>query len=293
MRSILRCKFSTPTSTSLYSGIISPYAQNPVFKSVHDESVKVYPHMYNGNVQQNPLCVESCVTKEFSMSPRFLSTIFDPDANSVLLRAHLCTAVDSMRKKPCVRNCSRKRERLYNGNVQQNPLCAASCVTKDIYSHRSPVLACVFLSRCKFSTPTSTSLYSCINTLYVHNPVFEIVHDESVNVYPHIHVQRECSAEPSMRTDAATTLETLILREARGLLAPPNPALVPIAKFLYRPGSCRWNCSVLILISTASPAPMCTVQVDRAHSYFLCGFACSTTRRRPGGSVGNLEALLY
>ena len=39
------------------------YAQNPVFEIVHDESVNVYPDMYNGNVQQNPLCVESCVTK--------------------------------------------------------------------------------------------------------------------------------------------------------------------------------------------------------------------------------------
>ena len=82
MRSILRCKLSTPTinSTSLYSGINTLYGQNPVFEIVHDESVKVYPHMYNGNVQQNPLCVESCFTKEFSMSPRFSSTIFDPDA---------------------------------------------------------------------------------------------------------------------------------------------------------------------------------------------------------------------
>ena len=60
--------------------------------------------MYNGNVQQNPLCVESCVTQKFSMSPLFSSTIFDSDANSVLLRAHLCTAaVDSMRRKPFVR----------------------------------------------------------------------------------------------------------------------------------------------------------------------------------------------
>ena len=99
---------------------------------VHDESVKDYLHTYNGNVQQNPLCVASCVTKEFSISPRFSPTIFDRDANSVLLRAHLCTAVDSMRRKPCVRNCSREREGLYNGNAQQNPLCAASCVTKDI-----------------------------------------------------------------------------------------------------------------------------------------------------------------
>ena len=70
------------------------------------------------------------------MSPRFSSTIFDPDANLVLLRARLCTAVDSMGRKPCVRNCSRKREGLLNGNAQQNPLCAASCVTKDI--HISP-----------------------------------------------------------------------------------------------------------------------------------------------------------
>ena len=84
--------------------------------------------MHNGNVQQNPPSVESCVTKEFSISPRFPPTIFDPDANSVLLRAHLCTAVDSMRRKPCVRNCSREREGLYNGNVQQNPLYVASCL---------------------------------------------------------------------------------------------------------------------------------------------------------------------
>ena len=110
---------------SYYSGINTLYAQNPVFEIVHDESVKGYPHMFNGNVQQNPLCVESCVTKEFAMSPRFSSTMFDPDANSVLLRAHLCTAVDSMRRnsvfkivqesvKVCTTgNCSRKRNRTY------------------------------------------------------------------------------------------------------------------------------------------------------------------------------------
>ena len=34
--------------------------ENPVFEIVRDESVKVYLHMYNGNVQQNPLCVEFC-----------------------------------------------------------------------------------------------------------------------------------------------------------------------------------------------------------------------------------------
>ena len=110
----------------MYNGNVQ---QNPLCV---ESCVKVYLHMYNGNVQQNSLCLESCVTKELSISPRLWRTIFDPDANSVLLRAHLCTAVDSMHRKPCVRDCSREREGLYNGNVQQNPLCAASCVTKDI-----------------------------------------------------------------------------------------------------------------------------------------------------------------
>ena len=83
-------------STPLYSSINRLYAQNPVLEIVRDESVKAYLHIiYNGNVQQNPLCEESCVTQEIFISPRFSPTIFDPDANSVLLRAHLCTAVAS------------------------------------------------------------------------------------------------------------------------------------------------------------------------------------------------------
>ena len=84
-----------------------------------------------------------------------------------------------------------------NGNGQQNLLCPAFCHQES--SHLAPVLAYDFLSRCKFSTPTSTLLYSSIIRLYPQNPVFEIVHDESVKVYLHIHAQRECSAEPSMR----------------------------------------------------------------------------------------------
>ena len=48
------------------------YSKNTVFKIVYEESVKVYHlHMYNGNIQQNSLCVESCVTEEFHISPRF------------------------------------------------------------------------------------------------------------------------------------------------------------------------------------------------------------------------------
>ena len=84
--------------------------------------MKVYLHMHNGNVQQNPLCVESsCVTKVFSIFPRFSPTIFYRDANSVLLQilAHLGTAVDFMCRKDCFRNCSRERKGLYNGNIQQ------------------------------------------------------------------------------------------------------------------------------------------------------------------------------
>ena len=134
LRFLSRCKFSTPTSTLLYSSIIRLYPQNPVFKIVHDKSVKVYLPMYNGNVQQNPLCIEPCVTKKFSKSPLFSSTIFDTDANSgalrstplyssrlykqktlctifsrdansVLLLAHFCTAVllGSIRKTLCLK----------------------------------------------------------------------------------------------------------------------------------------------------------------------------------------------
>ena len=76
---------SVPTSTPSYSSIIRLYAQNTVFEIVREESVKVYLHMHNGNVQQNPPCVESCVTKEISISPQLSPTMFDPDANSVLL----------------------------------------------------------------------------------------------------------------------------------------------------------------------------------------------------------------
>ena len=45
----------------LYSSTNRLYAQNPVFEIVREESVKVYLHMYNGNVQQNLQRVESCV----------------------------------------------------------------------------------------------------------------------------------------------------------------------------------------------------------------------------------------
>ena len=116
-----RCKFIALTSTPDFTAVDS----KPCVRNYSRER----GGLYNGNVQQNPLCAASCVTKDIPVSPRLSPTFFYPDANSVLLRAHRCSAVDS---KPCVRNCSRERGGLYNGNVQQNSLCAASCVTKDI-----------------------------------------------------------------------------------------------------------------------------------------------------------------
>ena len=52
------------------------------------------------------LCAASCVTK--NISPRFSRTIFYRDANSVILRAHLCTAVASMGKL-CSKSLTRSR----------------------------------------------------------------------------------------------------------------------------------------------------------------------------------------
>ena len=51
--------------------------------------MKVYVHKYNGNVQQNPLCAVSCVTKDLPISARFSPTIFHRDTNSVLLSTPL------------------------------------------------------------------------------------------------------------------------------------------------------------------------------------------------------------
>ena len=90
-----RCKFSALMSTPDCTAVDS----KPCVRNCSRES----EGLYNGNVQQNPLCAASCVTssKDIPVSPRFSPMFFYPDANSVLLRAHLCSAVDS---KPCVRN---------------------------------------------------------------------------------------------------------------------------------------------------------------------------------------------
>ena len=76
--------------------------QNPVLGVVHRESVKVYLHMCIGNVQQNPRCAASCVTKDRPISPRFspTSTIFHRDANSVQqYTLQQCTVFDTIETK--------------------------------------------------------------------------------------------------------------------------------------------------------------------------------------------------
>ena len=57
--------------------------------------MSIYTYMQDGNIQQNPLCAASSVIKDLHISPRFSPTIFCRDANSILLRVHLCTAVGS------------------------------------------------------------------------------------------------------------------------------------------------------------------------------------------------------
>ena len=76
---------------------------------------------------------------------------------------------------------------MYNGNIQQNPLCAASCDTKDLpispwfsptifYRDANPIL---------FSTPLYRS------RLYAQNSVFEIAQQEGVKIYPtHVVVKK-------------------------------------------------------------------------------------------------------
>ena len=152
-----------PTYTPLYSS-----TQNPVFEIVHGESVIVYLHMYSGNVQQNPLCVESsCVTKVFSIFPRFSPTIFSRVANSVLLLqipAHLCTAVliGSMRRTLCLKLFVRRAWRsIYT--------CTAGMFSRTLYAWNPvslrnipspPALANDVWSRCEFNTLSRTPLYS-------------------------------------------------------------------------------------------------------------------------------------
>ena len=76
---------------------------------------------------------------------------------------------------------STEHESLSTHHVQRE--CSTEPFMRSILSLSAPVLAYDFLSRCKFSTPSSTLFYSSIFRLYPQNPVFKIVHDKSVKVY--------------------------------------------------------------------------------------------------------------
>ena len=139
--------------------------------------------------------------------------MFDPDENSVLLRAHLSTAVDSMRRKPRVRYCSRERNGLYNGNIQEKPLCAASCFTKDIPSlpgsHLNFFIAGQIQHRIVHRflyTPAQVDAPMYSSRLYAKNPVFEIVHEESVKVY-HLHMYNGNIQQNSLCVESCVTEE--------------------------------------------------------------------------------------
>ena len=55
-------------NTRMYSSAFN--AQNPALENVRQQSVKVYLHMYKGNVQKKPH------PKDLPISPRFLPTMF-------------------------------------------------------------------------------------------------------------------------------------------------------------------------------------------------------------------------
>ena len=151
-----------------------------------------------------PSMVEPYGTEEVSTSPRFSPMIFDPHVKSVLVRAHLrtavfllvhlCTAViiGSMRRTLCWKLFMMRAWRPIYTYAQQE--CSAEpSIGRTLCGwgviHLSSVLANDFWSPCKFSaltstplysrTPTSTSWYRGINRLYAQNPVFEIVHGGS------------------------------------------------------------------------------------------------------------------
>ena len=156
--------------------------------------------MYSGNVQQNPLLVEPCVTEGFSVSLLFTPINFDPHANSVLLRAHLCTAVlllahlctavliSSTRRTLCLKLFIMRAWRPIYTYVQQE--CSAEpSIGRTLCDwgmfHLSSVLDNDFLSPCTFSVLTSTPLYSRTPTstsLY-----------RGINRSMHRHCVRNCS----------------------------------------------------------------------------------------------------
>ena len=113
----------------MYNSINRLYAQNPVFEIVREESVKVYLHINNGNIQQNLQRVEPCVT----------NPVFEIVQESV---------------KVCTTEMS---SRIF---YAQHP------ITKNL--HISPRFSptIFYHERCEFSTPTSTPRFYAQNPVF-------------------------------------------------------------------------------------------------------------------------------
>ena len=177
------------------------------------------------------------VTTNLHVSPRFSPTIFSrDDANSVVLLAHLCTAVliGSMRRTLCWKLFVRRAWRsIYTCTTE---MFSRRTLFGRILCHNFPSLPgsrqrrlipiqTQYFYENTFVQPVdsvprktcvrncsreleglyngnvllaSKSLYSSIDRLYAQNAVFKIVHDEREREGRSTYVQRECSAEPSM-----------------------------------------------------------------------------------------------
>ena len=156
-----------------------------------------------------------------------------------------------MCRKACVRNCSRGRKGLYNRNVQQNPLCAASCFTKNIPSLSGSRLRFFIAGQIQYRTvhrflytPTQVDapMYSS-SRLYAKNPVFEIVHKESVKVY-HLHMYNGNIQQNSLCVESCVTEEFTSLLSSR---------CIYVCLLLLPSSPCTQSMSIMQALSLCSP----------------------------------------
>ena len=124
--------------------------------------MKVYLHMYSGNVQQNPPCVESCFTKEYPISPGSRQRCLIP---MQLQYSYECTFVQQ--QTLCAENPGfeivKESVKVCTTGMSSRLLYAQHPASLRIF-HLSPVLAYVFLSPGKSSTVQCTVFYTLRDT---------------------------------------------------------------------------------------------------------------------------------
>ena len=159
-----------------------------MFEIVHQESVKVYLHRhhvrreYSAEPSMRSILCHKGSSHLFPVSP----TIFYRDANSVLLRAQLCTAqvIGSVRRTLCSKFFIKRAGR----SIYLHMSCTTGMLSRNLYAQHPA-------SQRRFSSPPGSRLqlfiamqiqFSCTplyrSRLYAQNPVFEIAHQESVKV---------------------------------------------------------------------------------------------------------------